>query len=100
MTDPFWMMMVMRNLDRSYTVWDKSAEIEFLRPGRGTVTARFRLTADLLDEIRANTVEDGSKYLRRFQVDITDAREQNVARVYKTLHIRRKPDTRPRIDGG
>jgi hypothetical protein len=44
----------------------------------------------LLDEIRANTVEDGSKYLRRFQVDITDAREQNVARVYKTLHIRRR----------
>jgi acyl-coenzyme A thioesterase PaaI-like protein len=36
MTDPFWMMMVMRNLDRSYTVWDKSAEIDFLRPGRGT----------------------------------------------------------------
>jgi acyl-coenzyme A thioesterase PaaI-like protein len=52
MTDPFWMMMVMRNLDQSYTVWDKSAEIEFLKPGRGTVSAHFRLTGEMLDEIR------------------------------------------------
>jgi acyl-coenzyme A thioesterase PaaI-like protein len=55
MTDPFWMMMVMRNLDRSYTVWDKSAEIEFLKPGRGTVSAHFRLTGEMLDEIVSNT---------------------------------------------
>lgn len=99
MTDPFWMMMVMRNLDRSYTVWDKSAEIEFLKPGRGTVTARFRLTQDMLEDIRANTVDEGSKYLSRYQVDITDADGQTVARVSKTLHIRRKPDTRTRIGG-
>ncbi|MEQ8308982.1 MAG: DUF4442 domain-containing protein [Hoeflea sp.] len=99
MTDPFWMMMVMRNLDRSYTVWDKSAEIEFLRPGRGTVTARFGLTDDMLEDIKANTTGEGSKYLRCFHVDITDADGQSVARVSKTLHIRRKPDTRTRIGG-
>ncbi|MDP2119448.1 MAG: DUF4442 domain-containing protein [Hoeflea sp.] len=59
MTDPFWMMMVMRNLDRSYTVWDKSATIDFLRPGRGTVRAEFRLTDEALNDICANTaVED------------------------------------------
>lgn len=99
MTDPFWMMMVMRNLDRSYTVWDKSAEIEFLKPGLGTVSAHFRLTGEMLDEIRSNTTADGSKYLPRYHVDITDAEDQTVARVFKTLHIRRKPDTRSRIGG-
>lgn len=99
MTDPFWILMVMRNLDRSYTVWDKSAGIEFLRPGRGTVTAQFRLTEDMLDDIRANTAEDGAKYLPSYQVDVLDAGCHVVARVSKTLHIRRKPDTRSRIGG-
>ena len=99
MTDPFWMLMVMRNLDRSYTVWDKTAEIEFLRPGRGTVSASFRLTEDILDEIRANTAEEGAKYLRSFPVDIVNIDGDPVARVTKTLHIRRKLDTRNRIGG-
>ncbi|MDF1608042.1 DUF4442 domain-containing protein [Hoeflea sp. YIM 152468] len=99
MTDPFWMLMVMRNLDRSYTVWDKSAAIEFLRPGRGTVSASFRLTDAMLDEIRANTVEDGARYLRTFPVDIVNTDGDPVARITKTLHIRRKPDMRNRIGG-
>ena len=34
MTDPFWMLMVMRNLDRSYTVWDRSADQQGLAHGR------------------------------------------------------------------
>lgn len=99
MTDPFWMLMVMRNLDRSYTVWDKSAGIEFLRPGHGTVAARFRLTNEALDDIRANTTEDGARYLRSFPVEIVNTDGDPVARVTKTLHIRRKPDTRNRISG-
>jgi len=99
MTDPFWMMMVMRNLDRSYTVWDKSATIDFLRPGRGTVRAEFRLTEADLDDIRANTAVEDARYLKTFSVDILDRDAAAVARVTKTLHIRRKPDTRSRIGG-
>ncbi|MEQ8481206.1 MAG: DUF4442 domain-containing protein [Hoeflea sp.] len=99
MTDPFWMMMVMRNLDRSYTVWDRSAAIDFLKPGRGTVTACFRLTLGMLEEIRANTADEGSIFTPRYQIDITDTDGHTVARVSKTLHIRRKPDTRTRIGG-
>ncbi|MCY0092475.1 DUF4442 domain-containing protein [Hoeflea ulvae] len=99
MTDPFWMLMVMRNLDRSYTVWDRSAGIDFLRPGRGTVSASFRLAEAMLDEIRANTQTQGSTFLRAFSVDIVNAEGEAVARVSKTLHIRRKPDTRTRIGG-
>lgn len=99
MTDPFWMLMVMRNLDRSYTVWDRSATIDFLKPGRGTVSAKFRLTTGALDDIRANTKEEGDTCLRSFPVDIVNSDGTPVARVTKTLHIRRKPDTRKRIGG-
>jgi len=44
MTDPFYAIMLMRNLGREYLVWDKAASIEYLAPGRGTVRARFSAT--------------------------------------------------------
>ena len=91
--------MVTRNLDRSYTVWNKSAEIDFLRPGRGTVSARFRPADGNLDDIRANTHSEGDVYLRSFPAEILNKYGDPVARVTKTLHIRRKPDTRCRIGG-
>jgi hypothetical protein len=75
MTDPFWMMMVMRNLDRSYTVWDKSAEIDFLRPGRGTVSASFRLTEEDLDDIRAIQCPRAMSISGRFRWTLSMQRE-------------------------
>ena len=100
MTDPFWMMMVMNNLDRSWTVWDRAGTVEFLKPAKGTVTARFRLEESLLDEIRANTPNEGDKYLVTCGVNIDNEAGITVARATKTLHIRRKTDTRSRIGGG
>ncbi len=99
MTDPFWMMMVMRNLGRQYTVWDRSASIDFLKPGNGTLTASFHLTDAMLDDIRANAGEDGAKYQPAYPVDVVNAAGVTVARMTKTLHIRRKADTRSRIGG-
>src|SRR3954470_14145158 len=43
MCDPFFMIMLIAQLGPDYIVWDKSASIEFLKPGRGTVRARFDL---------------------------------------------------------
>jgi hypothetical protein len=42
MVDPFYMLMLIENLGRDYIVWDKSASIRFLKPGRGRVSAEFR----------------------------------------------------------
>lgn len=99
MTDPFPMLMVMNNLDRSFTVWDKAGHIDFLRPARGTVTARFTLEQSLIDEIRAALPNEGDKVTPQIAVDITDASGTIVARVTKTLHIRRRQDDRGRIGG-
>ncbi|QNM97428.1 DUF4442 domain-containing protein [Chitinimonas koreensis] len=93
MTDPFYMLMLMQLLGRDYFVWDQRAGIDFVAPGRGLVTARFRIDDATLDAIRARTA-DGEKYLPEFVVDITDAKGEVVARVTKTLYIRRKPAKR------
>jgi len=89
MTDPFWMLLVMNALGRDYIVWDRAASIDFLKPGRGTVRAAFRLEEDRLDEIRAAT-SGGEKYRPWFETEVVDAEGQLIARVRKQLHIRRK----------
>jgi len=96
MTDPFWMLCLLQNLGRDYYVWDKAGEIEFVKPGKGTVATEFRLDAATLDEVRAATA-DGGKYLRWFANDILDARGELVARVRKQVYVRLKPEARQRM---
>lgn len=91
MTDPFWMIMTMQSLGGGYIVWDKAATIEFMKPGRGTVTAEFTLGDDVLDAIRAATA-GGEKYLHWFETPVTDAGGETVALVRKQVYVRRKPD--------
>ena len=90
MTDPFWMMMVLRNLGSGYVVWDKAAEIEFVSPGKASVTATFELTQEVLDELR-EAARDGAKVLRWFETDVVTADGTVVARVRKQIYVREKP---------
>lgn len=94
MADPFYALMLLHNLGPEYLVWDKSGSIEYLTPGRGTVSARFTLTDARLAEIRAQAA-GGDKVLPEFDVDITDEAGTLVARVHKTLYVRLKPRHRP-----
>jgi len=89
MTDPFYMLMLIENLGREYIVWDKSATIRFRRPGRGRVTAEFRISEQLLDEIRQRlqTVE---KLEQTFTVEVKDDGGEVVAVVEKVVQVKRK----------
>ena len=89
MTDPFWMLMILRNLGPGYVVWDKAAEIEFVAPGRSSVTATFELTEEVLDELRA-AAADGGKVLRWFENEIVADDGSVVARSRKQIYVRRK----------
>lgn len=89
MTDPFYMLMLLQVLGKDYIVWDKSASIDFIRPGKGKVSARFEITDDILLSIIQNTA-NGEKYLPEFQINIVDEAGEMVARVTKLLYIRRK----------
>jgi acyl-coenzyme A thioesterase PaaI-like protein len=90
MTDPFYPLMLQRNLGPDYIIWDQAAQIEFLSPGRGPVTACFRLTQDRITEIRTATAS-GEKYLPVFAIDILAADGSLVARATRTIYVRRKP---------
>jgi len=89
MTDPFFMVMLMENLGPDYVVWDKSASIRFRMPGRGTVFASFRLSAEQVDEIQ-QALNTEVKIERMFSAVVKDESGGVVAEVQKLLHIRRK----------
>jgi acyl-coenzyme A thioesterase PaaI-like protein len=90
MTDPFFMMMVSKNLGKQYIVWDRAARIEFLKPGKGKVCAKFKLNQSEIDEI-IHGCSSGEKILKDFSVDIIDKQGDVVAKVSKTLYIRKRP---------
>lgn len=93
MTDPFYMLMVHKALGNQYYVWDKAGHIDFIKPGRSKVTARFLLTDAMLEDIRRNTA-GGDKYFVDFKVEIKDETEERIAEVVRTLYIRKKKEFR------
>ena len=90
MVDPHLMILLSQRLGPEYVVWDRSAAIEFVRPGRGTVYATIRVTDAEVDRIRAAT-DDGSKYLPEWTLEVVDDDGDVVASIRKTLYIRRQP---------
>ena len=88
LADPFYMVMLIQNLGPKYTVWDKSAHITYLKPGRTDLTAEFTLTEDDLDAIRSKLEMQNSMEWRR-KVEIKDANGIIVAEVDKVLYIKR-----------
>ncbi len=89
MVDPHLMLMLMGILGRDYIVWDKAAHIEFVRPGKGRVSARLEISNEKLDEIKV-ILENKRKVTPTFHVEVLDSDAKIVAKIKKTLYIRKK----------
>lgn len=92
MCDPFLALILIHQLGSDYAVWDKSATIDFLRPGKGVVTATMQIAADEVAAIRKRAAS-GEAVEPVFVVDVVDRAEHVVARVTKTLHVRKRNRT-------
>ena len=93
MTDAFYAIMIIRNLDDKYYVWDKSANIEYISPARDTVIANYRLDDQMIETIKNNT-DEGQKFLYDIPVEILDQGNKLIAMVNKVIYIRKKPEYR------
>lgn len=89
MCDPFFALILIDTLGKSYTVWDKAACVSFVRPGRGTVCATFHVPPGKVEEIRRRA-DAGEVLQPTFEVDVLDETGQVVAHVEKVLHIRKR----------
>lgn len=89
MCDPWFMLVLIKQLGREYLVWDKAASIRFIRPGKGRVKAVFEISKDKVEEIKAAVESDG-KVEPEFHVDVKNEDGEVVARVHKTLWVKKK----------
>jgi acyl-coenzyme A thioesterase PaaI-like protein len=88
MTDPFFAILIFGNLGAGYRVWDIASSIEFIKPGKGRVSAEFSIDDELIETVRRAT-EGGGRHICSLAVDITDERQELVAKVNKKVYVRR-----------
>jgi len=79
----------MRLLGKDYIVWDKAASIQFKKPGRGRVKARFHIPPERVEEIRKD-VDAHGKIEPVFFVDVVGEEGEVIVSVEKLLYVRRK----------
>lgn len=95
MADPFLMLLYLKNMGPDYVVWDRAGRIEFLKPGRGRLSAEFRITEEDLALARRSTA-NGRPFLVDHEVDIRDRKGMLIAQVKRTVYFRRKREENKR----
>lgn len=89
MTDPHYMYLLLNNLGPEYVVWDRGAQITFVKPGKSHLTAEFRIDDSLLELVKQKTAT-GEKYIFDLPVRVCDKDGQTIAEISKTLYVRKK----------
>lgn len=89
MTDPFYMLMLLKNLGPNYIVWDKASKIEFKKPAKGTIHAVFEMHENEFKEI-SEMANANQKYIFDKEVKVLNEHNEEVACVIKTLYVRKK----------
>ena len=91
--DPIHAVMLVSLLGpKEYVGWTKEAVIRFKRQARTDLTARFVLSVDEVDAVRAEVERDG-RVERRYPVDLLDAEGRVCATcdILVHLHPRNRP---------
>lgn len=89
MTDPFYVLMLSKNLGNQYVVWDKAATIEFKKPGRGTINAKCSISEKELKDIK-DEVNRLGKFIFDRTIDLFNEKNEIIATITKTLYVRQR----------
>jgi acyl-coenzyme A thioesterase PaaI-like protein len=87
--DPIYMVMLIKRLGSEYVVWDKTATIQFKKPGRETLHARFHVPDEELAAIRA-MLQTQRSVDRTYRIELKDGAGIVCAVVEKIIYIRRR----------
>jgi acyl-coenzyme A thioesterase PaaI-like protein len=95
MCDPFFMFILLIQLGEEYVVWDKTASIEFVKPGKGTVYAEFEVSPEQISHIKMAVDRDG-KGVFDFPCEVKDGEGKLITRLKKGVYVRRKEVAKPK----
>ena len=87
--DPIYMLMLIHRLGPEFIVWDKVATIQFKKPGRETLRARFVVGDDELMAIRS-ALESQRAIDRTYSIDLVDGSGTACATIEKVIYIRKR----------
>jgi len=87
--DPVYGVMLYKALGQRFRVVDKMAKIDFKRPGKTTLHAKFKVSRSELNEIRQE-LKTSDKIERCFEIDLVDTHDVVHASCQKLLSIRAK----------
>lgn len=93
MIDPHLMLLLMQKLGKGYWIWDRSAEIDFLKATKKRITAHIQISDEQLQTILDKTAT-GEKHFPEFSILIHDSDGELIAKVKKVLYIKKRPDDR------
>ena len=87
--DPIYMLMLIHRLGKEFVVWDKAATIQFKKPGRETLHAKFAVPDEELEAIRA-ALETQRSVDRAYLIELKDSAGVVCATVEKIIYIRKR----------
>ena len=96
-TDPMYMVMLINILGGEYVVWDKSASIQFKKPGKGKLTADFIYTEDEIEHIKRVTASEG-KYEFIKTTSWIDQNGDLISTIDKSIYVATKEFYKSRRD--
>jgi acyl-coenzyme A thioesterase PaaI-like protein len=88
MTDPIYAAILSVALGKKYAVWDVSAKVSFMKPGRSFLTARFAVSKDEISSL-LNELEGKNKIIWSRTIEVLDSNDVVVASVEKSIYIRK-----------
>ena len=87
--DGIYVIQLIHILGDNYIVWDKSAIIKFKRPANKTLFADFKISDELIEQIKNDIKKDKKKDYNLF-VNLTDKNGNIYAQVEKVIYIASK----------
>ena len=87
--DPFYLVMLIKILGPEYVVRDKAASIHFKKPGTSARSARFVVSDEEINAVKA-ALASAPSVERVYHVELADAEGIVHAAIDKTVYVRRK----------
>lgn len=89
-SDPFYAILFDQILQRrglKTRVWLKSASIQYLKPGRKTISFKIQISEEDIKEAEVH-LHDVGKYVKSFPIEIYDTQGELCAKVQNEVYIR------------
>jgi acyl-coenzyme A thioesterase PaaI-like protein len=89
-SDPFYALLfaqIMQRKNLKVTVWLKSAEINYLKPGRSDLFYTIRISDEMIAEVE-QALQNQGKFVKAYPIDIYDAQGELCATVLNEVYLR------------